>query len=157
AHRENDFHEAVGRAITAACEPLLYALRPDRPEFRTEAARNDHPCGEGRLALGIQTLLTAGHRKDAAAITAALDELRRRNIVETYSLASAILAIDAFYAPAGERDALRSGALVTPVLRQPSDDDRRLLGEWTARLRGNRDVSAGQRMHRWTYLGGAQY
>ncbi|MCB9887413.1 MAG: hypothetical protein H6838_18120 [Planctomycetes bacterium] len=156
-HREPGFTAAVAEAIVRGAEPIHHALRPDRPEFATRPAGADHPCGEGRLALGIQTLLTAGMPGDDPVIVAALAELRRRRIVETYSLATSILALDALYAPAGERDALRSGALSDPVARQPEEADARLLAEWTARLRDNRDSGSGTKVARWTYLGGPQF
>ncbi len=157
-HREPGFTKAVGEAIVRGADPIRHALRPERDEFATRPAGKDHPCGEGRLALGIQTLLTAGLPPTDPVIVAALDELRRRRIVETYSLATSILAFDALYAPPGERDALRSGALTAPVPRQIAAADTGLLAEWTTRLRNNRDSStAGARVARWTYLGGQQF
>ena len=158
AHREPGFTQAVAEAIVRGGAPIRHALRPDRPEFATVAAKTDHPCGEGRLALGIQTLLTAGVSHEDEAVAAAFAELRRRQIRETYSLTTALLALDARYAPAGEREALRQGALQEPLPRTPDAADARLLAEWTERLRGNRDRSAGgAKVARWTYLGGSEF
>lgn len=157
-HRAPDFERRVGDAIRSGCEPILHALRPERPEFATRPASTDHPCGEGRLALAIQTLLAAGHSPSDAPIAAALTELARREIRETYSLAVAILAIEQLYAPAGERDSLLSGALERPVPRQLGERDQALVAEWRQRLLDNRDrsVDVAYRSRFW-YLGGSGF
>lgn len=154
-HREAGFDARVAEAIRNGCLSIQHALQPDRPEFATVPAGKDHPCGEGRLALAIQTLLVAGHSPTDEFLVQALAELRRRDIRETYSLAVAIAAIEQQYAPAGERDSLLAGGLQHPVPRTPGETDRALLTEWRQRLLQNRDSSVDNAYRsRFWYLGG---
>jgi len=154
-HREPGFQARVDAAIRAGCDVIAHELRPDRAEFATEAAAKDHPCGEGRLALALQTLLAAERAADDPVIAAGFAELARREIVETYSLATAILAVEAKYVSPRERDDLLAGVLKAPAARRVSADDGKLLAAWTARLLDNRDGSVdGAYRSRWWYLGG---
>jgi hypothetical protein len=154
-HREASFETRVAEAIRNGCLSIQHALQPERPEFATQPAVSDHPCGEGRLALAIQTLLVAGHSPTDAVLVQALAELRRRDIRETYSLAVAILAIEQQYAPSGERDSLLAGGLQHPAPRTPNETDRALLTEWRQRLLQNRDSSVDNAYRsRFWYLGG---
>ncbi|MBM4063810.1 MAG: hypothetical protein FJ265_22335, partial [Planctomycetes bacterium] len=154
-HRGEDFARRVDAAIQSAIDPILHELRPGRPEFATRPATKDHHCGEGRMALALQALLAAGHDPADERVQQALADLRARDVRETYSLGTALLAIEQFYAPRGERDLLLAGRLQRPVPREASAIDRERIAEWQQRLLGNRDASVdGAYRSRWWYLGG---
>ena len=96
--------------------------------------------GSGRLALALLTLLHAEVPPDDPVVAAGFDELCKRVLVDTYSLAVALMALAERYTPPGEADLLRSGTLVAPRPRQLSEADRKLAEEWVTKLRQNIDT-----------------
>ncbi len=154
-HRAPDFPARVAAAITAGSAVVAAALRPDRPEFASKVDDPDHVCGEGRLALALQTLLAAEYAADDPTVRAGFAELQRRELRETYSLATALLATDGRFAPRGERDDLLAGRLAAPTPRVLPAEDQARVAAWATRLLQNRDatVDAAYRS-RWWYLGG---
>ena len=132
---------------------------PAMPELGAQRAEGERTTyGSGRLALAILTVLKAEEDPNDKVVQAALDELRRREVLDTYSLALAIMAVEAAYAPSGERQALLSGQLQRPLPRKPSAADRKLLQAWTDRLLANTDqrVDKGYRL-RWSYVAETRY
>lgn len=118
---------------------LPYSKRGVRLGPRPEDKKPEEWFGPGYHALAVLTLIKAGDRQDPIT-QRALADLRRMNITETYSLACAIMALEAYYAPAGERAQLRQGKLKRPVIRKLSPADQKLVQEWTDRILHNHDV-----------------
>lgn len=143
-HKNQD---AAFRALVAkAIEKGSARLREQLKDLGSNTIRPDDPKGDrsynsGRLAIGLLALLKAELPHDDDVVRKGLDELRRRHLVDTYSLGIAITAIEALYAPASEIIRLRDGTLDRPQPRQPSDADRALLREWVAQLLRNVDSS----------------
>ena len=106
-----------------------------------QSAADPQSQGEGKLALALLTLLAAGESPRDPLLVAAFDDLRRRDIQQTYCLALAILAIEKSYASPTERDDLIAGRIKQPEPRHPSEADRKLLLEWAQKLLANRDSS----------------
>ncbi|MEE2886154.1 MAG: hypothetical protein VX951_01870 [Planctomycetota bacterium] len=106
----------------------------------------------GKLALAILTLIKAGVDPQDALVQKAVNRLRKAKLTRTYDLATAIMALEAVYAPVGERDALIEGRILKPTPRKPTPADKKILEEWVKTLLGNCDQrvqSAYSR--RWNY------
>ncbi|MEO6595587.1 MAG: hypothetical protein ABIP94_12615 [Planctomycetota bacterium] len=154
-YRDPDFAARVAKAIASGADVVEHALRPERPDFATTHDATDHLCGEGRLALALQTLLAAERPADSPKIREGFTELLRRDIRETYSLSVALLATEQAHAPPGERDNLLRGVIDKPAARQLPAAEAARVTEWTERLLKNRDSSVDQAYRaRWWYLGG---
>lgn len=153
--RARDFQARIDAAIVNGADVIERALRPDRPEFATHHSETEHTCGEGVLALAIQTLLAAERSVESPALQRAFAELHRREIRETYSLAVALLATDQAFAPPLEREHLLRGVIDRPTPRTLPPEHAAKVAEWSARLLQNRDrsVDAAYRS-RWWYVGG---
>jgi hypothetical protein len=153
--RARDLQARIDAAIASGADVIERALEPERPEFATHHSESEHTCGEGVLALAIQTLLAAERRIESPAMQRAFAELHRREIRETYSLAVALLATDQAFTPPNERDNLLRGLIEQPTPRVLPTEHRAKVAEWTARLLQNRDaaVDAAYRS-RWWYVGG---
>ena len=134
------------------------AINKGRQELRQELAeladknfvsqRDD----SGYLALMMLTLLKTGEVRTDPLIKMGLDELRRREIHETYDLALALMAMEAAYAPQGERDDLIRGAIPSPRRRTPTVQDLVVMSHWTDRLLGNIDSTVDPAyVRRWHY------
>jgi hypothetical protein len=158
-NRADDFDGRVAAGIRSAAGWLGGKLVDLQAGDLDPAIQSDGTTfGSGRLALVTLALLKAGEDPREPPLRTALDELRRRDLRDTYSLANAILAFEALYAPAGERELLLSGRIGAPLPRVPSDGDRALLQEWTRRLLANVDtrVDAAYR-RRWNYVRADDY
>jgi hypothetical protein len=153
--RARDFQARIDEAIVLGAAVIEHELQPDRPEFATRHSETEHTCGEGVLALAIQTLLAAERPRDAPAIQRAFAELHRREIRETYSLAVALLATDQAFAPPLERDNLLRGLIEAPTPRDLPAEHAAKVAEWSERLLQNRDRSVDHAYRsRWWYVGG---
>jgi hypothetical protein len=153
--RDPDFQARIDDAIVAGADVIEHALRLERPEFATRKGDAQHLCGEGLLALAIQTLLVAQRAPDENPVRDAIAELLRRDIEETYSLAVAIQTLEVAAAPANERDNLLRGLLPAPTPRELSPFHAERIAEWTTRLLRNRDLGVDPAYRsRWWYVGG---
>jgi hypothetical protein len=157
--RENNdaaFRAAVAAALQRGTAKLRQQLQDiGSSGLKAEAKDAERSYNSGRLALGLLALVKGGVDKNDEVVRAGFAELRRRHLVDTYSLANAIMAIDALYAPTSEAGDLRSGALKSPRRREPSDGDRALLQGWADRLLTNTDQSVDtDQLLRFNYAGG---
>ncbi|MFQ5503396.1 MAG: hypothetical protein ACE5F1_01205 [Planctomycetota bacterium] len=122
--------------------------------FRTRRDHARRHIGTGYLALVLMTLVKGNPDRDGEAIQACLAELRKRAAPEdTYTLATAILAIESCYESPNEAEQLRTGVLDRPGPRLLSEEDRELVTDWTRRLLENRDESASSYRWRFRYHG----
>lgn len=156
--RARDFQARIDDAISNGADVIAHELDPTRPEFATRHSETEHTCGEGHLALALQTLLVAERSRDEPLLAAAFAELHRREIRETYSLAVALLATDQAFAPPRERDNLLRGLIERPTPRDLPAAHAAKVEQWTAQLLQNRDrsVDAAYRS-RWWYLAGSGF
>jgi hypothetical protein len=129
-------------------DPLLRA----QPEDATDS------YATGRLAIGLLALLKGGLPKDDAVVEKGLAALRQRRLVDTYSLANAIMALEAYYAPANEFADLKQGVIDRPRRRTPAPADLTLLKNWTAQLLDNTDTRVDPAyLLRFNYTRGARF
>ncbi|MGE3171393.1 MAG: hypothetical protein AB7O97_02130 [Planctomycetota bacterium] len=136
----------VREAITGLDAPWLQ----DREDKRT--------YGGGRIALAALTLLHAELPPDDPVVDAAFAALRRRRFVDTYSLATALMAMAQRYAPPREAELIRSGSTALRATRQLDERDRALAQKWLDRLLQNRDTRVDvDETLRFDYDGGRRY
>jgi hypothetical protein len=159
-HENQDvaFREDVAKAIVDGTNWLKRELKDlGRPHLQDQedGARS---YGSGRIALALLTLLHADVPAADPIVTAAFDELRKRVLVDTYSLGVALMAMAARDAPPNEAEMLRSGALAAPRPRQLNAADKELAAEWLKSLMQNIDtrVDAGYRL-RFNYTAGPRF
>jgi len=107
----------------------------------------------GTLALCLLTLLKAGVDRRDDLVSKGFTELRARKLTDTYTLAVALMAMEALHAPTGEREMLIEGRIKEPLDREVPPKDFALMQEWAAQLLKNYDVSQQRAyMLRFTYL-----
>lgn len=134
------FRGAVATAIRDGARWLrrdIESLTKRHLQDQDDGART---YGSGRIALALLTLLHAETPPTDAVVQAGFAELKKRVLVDTYSLSVALMALAESYTPPGEADLLRSGALPSPKPRVLSADDRKLAQEWLAALLKNIDT-----------------
>ena len=92
------------------------------------------------LAIGLLALIKGGIAKDDEVLQRCLQELRRRTLVDTYSLGNALMALESYYQPSAEMSLLRSGSIDRPQKREVPAEDLALMQKWTDRLMTNVDT-----------------
>jgi hypothetical protein len=158
--RYKGFQRDVAKAIKTGCENLMSSLRKGRIGARPESdgVEQTRSYSAGRLALTILTLLKGNPHKKDPAILEALDELRSRNLIDSYSLGVALMALEAVYTPANERQNIIDGLIPGPMPRTTSAQDKRLMTGWAKQLMANRDtrLTKGYKL-RFNYVSGPRY
>ncbi len=86
-----DFRLRVARAIENGAKFVRAAIEKDRSYLDGRVDEN-RSYGSGRLALALLTLLAAHVPSDDAVVAAGFDALRRRRLVDAYTLAAALMA-----------------------------------------------------------------
>lgn len=134
------FRGAVAQAIREGSKWLQRELRDLGNKRLQDAEDGSRSYGAGRIALALLTLLHAEVPATDPAVVAGFAELRKRVLVDTYSLSVALMAMAERYTPPGEADLLRSGALPAPKPRVLSAEDKQLAEQWLATLLKNIDT-----------------
>lgn len=158
ASRDVAFGEQVRKAIDRGAAKLKAEIADlNRPPLRNEPDA-EHTYNSGRLALALLAMIHADLPRDDPVLVRGMEDLRRRRFNDTYSTAHAIMALEAWYAPRGELEELRSGSIDRPRQRQLSDADKQVMAGWVEILMRNVDtrVDRGYLM-RWNYTGGGRY
>lgn len=157
-NQDADFRNEVAEAIRKGASWILRELKRPGRSLTPAAAGDDRSYGSGRLALMLLTLLKCDVAADDPALQKGFDDLRGRVLIDSYSLGIALMALEARYAPPGERDRLLSGALTAPAPRTLPLPDRRVAGEWLKLLLANVDtrVDPGYLL-RFNYVAGPRY
>lgn len=115
-----------------------------------EANRSYHA---GRLALGLLAMIKGGVKKNDKALLEALDELRGRKLIDTYSLGNALMALEAFHSSGQDSADLAQGALDRQRRRTIPDKDKALMQKWTTLLLDNVDTRVDpQYLLRFNYV-----
>ncbi len=153
------FRAMVAAAIERGTNRLKADLKNlDAQSLKREPEDADRSYHAGRLALGLLALIKGGVPKDDPVVVAGLAELRRRVLVDTYSLGNALMVLEALYAPAGEFGDLKQGAIDRPRKRVVPDDDKRLMQQWTDQLLGNLDTRVDRGyLLRFNYVAGPRF
>jgi hypothetical protein len=159
ANQDAAFRAMVTAALQKGTEALKKELANlNDPYVRRQADDSGDSYHAGRLALGLLALVKGGIPKDDPVVVNGYAELRSRRMVDTYSLANGIMALEALYVPAREADDLRSGAIAKPSPRVPSPADKALLEKWAAQLLTNIDTRHDPAyLLRFNYTGGPRF
>jgi hypothetical protein len=157
-NQDASFRAAVADTIVAGAKWVRGELQDLGRPYMKDNEERERSYGSGRIALGLLTLLHADVPADDPVVVAAFDELRRRELVDTYSLGVALMALAARHAPPGEIEQLRSGVLAAPKPRELSAADRELGARWLAQLLQNVDtrVDPGYRL-RFNYVAAPRF
>lgn len=145
-NRDAEFRAATREAIERGTKRIRQDLENLSRDFLVDKVVN-HPsksANSGRLAMGLLTLVKAGASRDDALVRAGYDDLRRREIVDSYSLGNALMALEALYAPLNEREDLRSGVIDRPRKRDITATDREIIAHWMSNLLDNIDARCDQ-------------
>ena len=140
-NQDAEFRAMVTAALqkgTARMREHLQNVTAGNIAAQAEDAGNSHHSG--RLAIGLLALLKGGIQKDDEVVQRGIAALRQRKFIDTYSLALAIMVIEAIYAPPSEARDLRSGSIDRPQRRQPTPADTALLQRWADQLLTNIDT-----------------
>jgi hypothetical protein len=144
--------DGIRRATEALHRQLQTTLNRKQNPASNPAADPHHDSQPGELGLLLLALLKGGTDVRDPLLQQGYDELRKRDIQGTYSLACALLAVEALYTPASEWQELRAGRLKAPMARQPSEVDRAGLAAWLQTLMGNIDTTVDAAyLRRWHY------
>jgi hypothetical protein len=111
-----------------------------------------HDIQSGELALLLLALRHGGLDLSDPVMKHGYEILRKRVIEGTYSLAVAILALEAVYTPPGEWAEMHAGRIKTPMARVLPPEDLEIMRDWTRSLLDNIDTSVDAAyLRRWFY------
>jgi hypothetical protein len=155
--RDGQFLDDVVAAIEKGREFLKKELGDmNKPALRAGGDTRTYPSG--KLALALLALIHCDLPRDDPILIKGLDELRRRKLVDTYSVANAIMALEAYYQPRGEYEELRSGSIDKPRQRQLPEADLAIVKEWAGILLNNMDSRVDPAyLARWSYVREGRY
>ena len=148
ACRYPGFKQAVAKAIAMGgeyCKRQIANL--GRNDLRADPDHEGRTTGTGLLALCLLTMVKADISRTDPTLIAGFNALRQRDINDTYSLAIAIMAIEALYARPDERQMLIDGRIKAPIPREPTAADMATLQTWTDRLLQHTDKSIQDRAY----------
>ncbi len=162
ATRDNqdvEFRTQVSAAIQRGTKKLREHLKDlGSNDLKAQADDATDTFHTGRLALGLLALVKGGVPKDDEVVQRGFAELRRRRLLDTYSLANAIMAIESLHIPASETGDLRSGAIPRPRARKLDRDDHALVQRWAEDMLGNVDTRVGiDQLVRFNYTAGERF
>ncbi|MCA8949234.1 MAG: hypothetical protein KDE27_07015 [Planctomycetes bacterium] len=141
-NQDAGFRRAVQTAIDRGAAFVRAAVAGDKDYLGGRVA-DDRSYGSGRLALGLLTLLAAHVPCDDEVVKAGFAELLRRRVVDTYSLAAALMAL---------------GKLAVVPGRALSAREQKCAGQWLERLLDNVDPRTEDReLLRFNYVRGPRY
>lgn len=156
AVRENqdaDFRRRVAAAIRDGVRWVRDCVDGQK-SFLVDKGVDERNYGSGRLALALLTL-RHGH-VDAAdpVLQRGFAELRRRRLEDSYSLATALMALAALHTPPG---VVREEGLTALATRPLPDRDRELAAKWLRQLLANVDPRAPAGELRFNYTAGPRF
>ena len=146
AVRENqdaDFRNRVGAAIRAGVGFVREAI-DEKKSFLVDSGGDERNFGSGRLALGLLTLLHGYVPAADPVLVRGFDDLRRRRLEDTYSLATALMAAAARHGQPGG---------------VPRDErDTNVAQKWLQQLLANVDPRTDRaQVLRFNYVAGPRY
>lgn len=156
-NQDGDFRVRVQKAITSGTAWVRDAI-DEQKSFLVDKGGDDRNYGSGRLALALLTLLHGHVPKDDAVLQRGFAELRKRRHEDSYTLATALMAMAALHAPPGEGAMLREGKLTSLPKREVPERDQKLMQKWTKQLLDNVDPRGPQEDQlRFNYTAGPRY
>ncbi len=146
---QKDVRRAIAGGVKAVRSEMALGWR-----FQPVNPSDPRDFHAGRAALALLTLLKAEVPPKDPLVRKCLGYLRTQPVLNTYSLGIACMALEALYAPPGERQELVQGLIDHPYPRKPSPADKALLKKWTDRLLSFVDPRVDKAyLARWRYIG----
>lgn len=156
-NQDADFRVRVQQAITAGTAWVRDAIDEKKSFLVDRGSDDDRNYGSGRLALALLTLLHGHVAPGDEVLQRGFAELRKRKLEDSYSLAAALMAFAALYAPPGEGAELRDGKRPAPPANVPEADAKRMQ-KWVQQLLKNVDPRGPQQDQlRFNYTAGPRY
>lgn len=159
-NQDTAFRLLVKRAIEKGTKRMRDLLaKPNEGQFlKSNGPKAARSYNSGRLAIGLLSMIKGGIPKEDEVLQRCLIELRKRPLIDTYTLGNALMALESYYQPATEMSLLRSGSIDRPQKRAVPDDDKALMQKWTDRLLQNIDtrVDPGY-LVRFNYVRGGRF
>ncbi|HEX6811746.1 MAG TPA: hypothetical protein VF384_09000 [Planctomycetota bacterium] len=156
-NQDASFRERVAAAIAAGTAFVREAI-DEKKSFLVDSGGDERNYGSGRLALGLLTMVHGLCPASDPVLVRGFDELRRRRIEDSYSLGAALMALASRYAPPGEAELIRAGALEAPKPRQLDERDRKTAQKWVKQLLENIDPRTDPALVlRFNYVAGPRY
>lgn len=151
--QDTKFRVDVKTALEKGTARLREHLKdPDGGETSPQPDDGPNSFHSGRLALGLLALVKGGVPKDDEVVQKGLASLRKRTLIDTYSLGNALMLMDALH---GGGDGPR-GAPAAPG-RLPAAD-MALVQKWTERLLANLDTRGDPtQLLRFNYTAGDRF
>lgn len=158
-NQDAEFRKLVADSLARGTQRLREQLaNPGGGPLGAQAPDGPDSHQSGRLAIGTLALIKGGVPKNDEVVQRCLDELRKRVLIDTYSLANTLMAFEALYAPDGEIADLKAGVIARPRPRQPSAGDRALMVGWKDQLLHNVDTRTDPAyLLRFNYTADARY
>lgn len=159
-HENQDaaFRGAIADAIRKGAAWVKKEFAVFDKKYMQDARNARRSYGSGRIALGLLTMLHAEVPADDPVIVGGFEELAGRELIDTYTLGVALMAMSARYAPPGEAQLVRSGVLAAPRPRQLSAADRVIAEDWLASLLRNVDTRVDEAYRlRFNYTRGRRW
>ena len=152
--QDANFRVAVQKAIDKGTSFLRAELRNlGSPDLRRDGEEANRSYHAGRLALGLLAMIKGGVKKDDKVLLDALDELRGRKLIDTYSLGNALMALEAFHSSGHDAADLAQGTIDRQRRRAVPDKDKALMQKWTTLLLDNVDTRVDpQYLLRFNYV-----
>lgn len=135
---------------------------PDGGDTSPQPDDGPNSFHSGRLALGLLALVKGGLPKDDEVVQKGLASLRKRTLIDTYSLGNALMLMHALHGRARSVEGLgnRPGgaAAANAALPAMPADDLALVRKWTERLLGNLDTRGDPtQLLRFNYTAGDRF
>ena len=159
-NRDTEFRTGVAKAIESGTQELLKTIKnPTATPYQNRVITTGAITKDsGRLALALLAMIKGGVDPKDKQFLAAMDSLRKRKVLDSYSLGLAIMCMEAFYSPMDEARDLRSGRITRPRKRKLPPEDFKLVSRWAQALRNNRDTSTDPGyLERFNYTRGRRF
>ena len=142
-NQDADFRKRVAAAIRAGTDFVREAI-DEKKSFLVDAGKDERNYGSGRLALGLLTLVHGHVALDDPVLVRGFDDLRRRRLEDSYSLATALMAVAARRQYGGGR--------------APDERDGKAAKGWLQQLLANVDPRVQPaELLRFNYTAGPRY
>lgn len=159
-NQDTAFRLLVKKAIERGVKQMRTLLKDPKGErlLKAEGKKANRTYQSGRLAIGLLALIKGGVPKNDPLLVSCLEELRKRTLVDSYSIGNALMALEAYYQPATQISLLRSGSIDRPTRREIPEADRALMEKWVSRLMKNIDTRVDpEYLVRFNYVGGGRF
>lgn len=139
--QDSVFRANVAKALERGCQRMRNDIADvGKPDLAAQPKDGNDSHHSGRIAIGLLALIKGGLPRDDEVVQRCMQELRHRHLIDTYSLANALMAFEAFHAPPNEFGDLKMGVIDRPRQRRVPAEDLSVMQRWTDQLLQNIDT-----------------